>query len=201
MNAFAVGGDPVADGGGDNGKNRLVVLDMPGYGKGGRAEWGKEILKYLGQRKELKRAFLLIDSEHGIKTSDEQLLALFRQQGIPHQVVLSKVDKVLFPKSRVPSEGALKARFEMLDEMMEEVRRKVQPGGIEGLGNGLGEVIACSAEKSSVAAGMGNAGRLGIDSVRHAMLQAAELEYREPKKKISPVETVSFDDIIWAGEK
>lgn len=47
MNFFAVGGP---DGAGSPGK--IVVLDMPGYGKGSRAEWGPEILKYLVGRKQ-----------------------------------------------------------------------------------------------------------------------------------------------------
>ena len=47
MNFFAVGGD---DGRGSLGK--LAVLDMPGYGKGSRQEWGPEIMKYLTERKQ-----------------------------------------------------------------------------------------------------------------------------------------------------
>ena len=47
MNFFAVGGE---DGVGNPGK--LMVLDMPGYGKGSREEWGKEIEKYLVGRKQ-----------------------------------------------------------------------------------------------------------------------------------------------------
>ena len=47
MNAFAVGGE---DGVGNPG--RLTVLDMPGYGKGSREEWGTEIMKYLVGRKQ-----------------------------------------------------------------------------------------------------------------------------------------------------
>ena len=47
MNFFAVGGE---DGMGNPGK--VVLLDMPGYGKGSREEWGKEILKYLAGRKQ-----------------------------------------------------------------------------------------------------------------------------------------------------
>ena len=47
MNFFAVGGK---DGRGNPGK--LAVLDMPGYGKGSREEWGPEIMKYLVGRKE-----------------------------------------------------------------------------------------------------------------------------------------------------
>ena len=47
MNFFAVGGE---DGFGSPGK--LAVLDMPGYGKGSREEWGPEIMKYLTGRKQ-----------------------------------------------------------------------------------------------------------------------------------------------------
>ena len=47
MNFFAVGGQ---DGMGNPGK--VVVLDMPGYGKGSREEWGNEIMKYLIGRKQ-----------------------------------------------------------------------------------------------------------------------------------------------------
>ena len=47
MNFFAVGGE---DSRGNPGK--VVVLDMPGYGKGSRAEWGTEIMKYLVGRKQ-----------------------------------------------------------------------------------------------------------------------------------------------------
>lgn len=51
MNFFAVGGE---DGHGSPGK--LAVLDMPGYGKGSREEWGPEIMKYLVGRKQYAMA-------------------------------------------------------------------------------------------------------------------------------------------------
>ena len=46
MNFFAVGGE---DGSGNKGK--ITVLDMPGYGKGSREEWGREVEKYLAGRR------------------------------------------------------------------------------------------------------------------------------------------------------
>ncbi|KAI9745518.1 MAG: hypothetical protein M1818_001052 [Claussenomyces sp. TS43310] len=184
MNAFGVGGEA------DNGKNRLVVLDMPGYGKGGRAAWGAEILKYLNQRKQLKRAFLLVDAAHGIKTSDEQLLALFRQNGVPHQIILLKVDRVLFPNSRTPSERALEARFAELRRTIEAVHTVVQPS-LEDESAALGEIIACSTEGG---AGLGGK-KMGIDAVRHAMLQAAGLEYKLKEKPVAPVVIVPHDEI------
>ena len=51
MNFFAIGGE---DGHGSPGK--LAVLDMPGYGKGSREEWGAEIMKYLVGRRQYEIA-------------------------------------------------------------------------------------------------------------------------------------------------
>ena len=47
MNGFAVGGEDAVGNPG-----RLVVLDMMGYGKGSRDDWGTEIMKYLAGRKQ-----------------------------------------------------------------------------------------------------------------------------------------------------
>jgi len=187
MNAFAVGGAE------DNGRNRLVVLDMPGYGKGGRAEWGEEVLKYLGKRKQLARAFLLVDAEHGVKVSDRQLLALFREQGVPHQVVLAKVDRVLFQGSRQPSQGALETRFSELRRTVEEVKDVLQPDSEDDEG-AVGELIACSSEKWV------GGKRLGVDAVRFAMLQAAGLEYRPKSKLAAPTEIVSHEEVFGIKE-
>ncbi|KFY86396.1 hypothetical protein V500_07649 [Pseudogymnoascus sp. VKM F-4518 (FW-2643)] len=181
MNAFNVGDntDPM--------KN-LVVLDMPGYGKGGHADWGKEVLKYLGKRKQLKRAFVLVDAEVGLKKTDEQLLAIFRKEEIPHQIVLSKVDKLLFPKNRKPSEGALDSRMQVLKRVIEMTRRTTQPNP-EDMSGALGEIIGCCSERP-----FGQV--LGINEVRHAMLQAAGLEKKMDRKLIAETEIVSHDDIF-----
>lgn len=45
MNAFGIGGTK-------GGESKVVLLDMPGYGKASRAEWGMEIMKYLQGRKQ-----------------------------------------------------------------------------------------------------------------------------------------------------
>ncbi|KAE9370461.1 hypothetical protein N431DRAFT_426825 [Stipitochalara longipes BDJ] len=186
MNAFAVGGSE------DNGKNRLVVLDMPGYGKGGRAEWGTQIMKYLEKRKELKGTFLLVDAEHGVKKSDQQLLAMIKDIGIPYQVILSKADKIVFPGSRNPSPEALEARLSGLRRTMESVKEAVQPNS-EDDGGAVGEVIACSSEKWI------EGKRMGIDEVRFAMLRAAGLDYRPKIRLTSPVEIVPHEEISGHG--
>ncbi|EPE33913.1 P-loop containing nucleoside triphosphate hydrolase [Glarea lozoyensis ATCC 20868] len=182
MNAFAVGGRE------DNASNRLVVLDMPGYGKGGRAEWGKEVLKYLGKRRQLKRAFLLVDSEHGIKNSDKQLLALFQEHSVPYQIVLSKADRIIFPDNRKPSPEVLALRLAALRKTMETIKDEVEPDP-EGDLLATGEVIACSSEKWV------GAKRMGIDAVRFAMLRAAGLELKPKITLAKPTEIVSFDEL------
>jgi len=41
---------------------KITVVDMPGYGFGSETEWGSEIVTYMKNRKELRRAFVVIDS-------------------------------------------------------------------------------------------------------------------------------------------
>ena len=62
-------------GGNDGG---FVLTDLPGYGHGSQQEWGVEIMKYIRSRKQLRRVFVLLDAEHGIKDKDRSLLASLR---------------------------------------------------------------------------------------------------------------------------
>ncbi|KAL9104194.1 MAG: hypothetical protein Q9163_000846 [Psora crenata] len=173
MNFFAVGGE-------DNVGNpgRLVLLDMPGYGEGSREEWGKEIMKYLVGRKQLKRAFLLVNAQHGLKRADEEILNLFRQQGVSHQVILSKADRVLFPKSKV-SVSQTEKNLPALDGVCAAVKSKIQPGKYDGP-EALGEIICCSGETA-----LGGQ-KLGIDKLRWAVLAATGLG--DVGRKIRPSE-------------
>lgn len=43
----------------------------------------------------MRRTFILLDLHHGIKPGDQQILTLLRQYAIPHQIVVSKVDRLL----------------------------------------------------------------------------------------------------------
>lgn len=45
MNAFGIGGTK-------GGESKVVLLDMPGYGRASRPEWGVEIMKYLQGRRQ-----------------------------------------------------------------------------------------------------------------------------------------------------
>ncbi len=77
----------------------LAVVDMPGYGyaKAPKAQvdaWTKLVFDYLRGRSTLRRVFVLIDSRHGIKRIDEDVLDLLDKAAVSYQLVLTKTDKV-----------------------------------------------------------------------------------------------------------
>ncbi|KAF2460486.1 P-loop containing nucleoside triphosphate hydrolase protein [Lineolata rhizophorae] len=151
------------------GGGNVVVVDMPGYGKGSRKEWGEEIFKYLSKRDQLRRAFLLVDAEHGLKDSDTYILNGFRANGIPHEIVLSKADKILLPRPRMPSPEAWQRHL----AHMRHASEKVYDGIVRlhgGRGMRLNAILACSGEKRDA-----NGKLLGMDALRWAVLQAAGL--------------------------
>ncbi|CAO1604597.1 hypothetical protein XANCAGTX0491_008142 [Xanthoria calcicola] len=164
MNFFAVGGE---DEQGNPG--RLTVLDMPGYGHKSRAEWGEEIMKYLIGRKQLVRAFVLIDSMHGVKRSDESLLQALRENAISHQVVLSKVDRILFPKGRDATHQMLLRNATALQQTAGSIRAKLDAMNVPGP-KPLGEILACS-----TAVSLERGKWLGINNLRWAVLSATGL--------------------------
>jgi GTP-binding protein len=78
---------------------RLRLVDLPGYGFA-RASKG-EVKKfqnlgrdYLRGRPNLKRAFLLIDSRHGLKAVDDEAMAAFDVAAVSYQIILTKADKL-----------------------------------------------------------------------------------------------------------
>lgn len=77
----------------------LYLVDMPGYGfakapKKKVAAWTKLVANYLKGRATLARVFLLIDSRHGLKPVDEQIMKLLDMAAVSYQAVLTKADKV-----------------------------------------------------------------------------------------------------------
>jgi GTP-binding protein len=78
---------------------RVRLVDMPGYGyaKASKTEierWNILIRQYLRGRTPLKRVILLIDSRHGIKPNDLQVMDGFDQTAVAYQIVLTKADKL-----------------------------------------------------------------------------------------------------------
>ena len=77
----------------------MTLVDMPGYGyaeapKEQVDKWTELVFSYLRGRVSLKRVFLLIDSRHGIKKNDEDVLKLLDKAAVSYQIVLTKADKL-----------------------------------------------------------------------------------------------------------
>ena len=75
------------------------LIDMPGYGyaeapKDIVRKWQDLVFDYLRGRAVLKRVLLLIDSRHGIKPVDAQIMALLDKAAVSYQLVLTKADKI-----------------------------------------------------------------------------------------------------------
>ena len=77
----------------------LRLVDMPGYGF---AEAPKDLVKrwrhlindYLRGRQVLKRALVLVDSRHGLKDVDRDVMAMLDDAAVGYHLVLTKSDKV-----------------------------------------------------------------------------------------------------------
>jgi GTP-binding protein len=77
----------------------LRLVDMPGYGF---AEAPKDMVKrwrflvndYLRGRAVLKRAVVLIDSRHGVKPVDREIMDMLDAAAVGYRLVLTKADKI-----------------------------------------------------------------------------------------------------------
>ena len=88
LNFFDVGKPP-----------QIRLVDMPGYGF---AEAPKDMVKrwrflvndYLRGRAILKRALVLVDSRHGLKDVDREMMRMLDEAAVSYHIVLTKGDKV-----------------------------------------------------------------------------------------------------------
>ena len=88
LNFFEVGAPPL-----------LRLVDMPGYGF---AEAPKDIVRrwrylvndFLRGRPTLKRTLVLVDSRHGLKDVDREVMVLLDRAAVSYRLVLTKADKV-----------------------------------------------------------------------------------------------------------
>ena len=77
---------------------KLFMVDMPGYGyakvsKEQRDEWTQLIFDYLRGRPTLRCVFILIDSRHGLKDSDIELMKMLDETAVQYRIILTKADK------------------------------------------------------------------------------------------------------------
>ncbi|WP_448661631.1 ribosome biogenesis GTP-binding protein YihA/YsxC [Sphingomonas sp. CJ20] len=75
------------------------LVDMPGYGfakapKDMIRQWRYLVNDFLRGRDVLKRALVLIDSRHGIKEVDREILEMLDAAAVSYRVVLTKADKI-----------------------------------------------------------------------------------------------------------
>ena len=88
LNFFDVGRPP-----------QIRLVDMPGYGF---AEAPKDLVKrwrflvndFLRGRAVLRRAFVLVDSRHGLKPVDLEIMEMLDSAAVNYQLVMTKTDKV-----------------------------------------------------------------------------------------------------------
>ena len=88
LNFFDVGQPP-----------QIRLVDMPGYGF---AEAPKDLVKrwrflvndFLRGRSVLRRAIVLIDSRHGVKPVDVEIMDMLDTAAVNYQIVLTKADKI-----------------------------------------------------------------------------------------------------------
>lgn len=88
LNYFDVGEPPL-----------FRLVDMPGYGyakapKDIVRKWKFLINDYLRGRVVLKRTLVLIDSRHGVKPVDIELMEMLDKAAVSYQIVLTKADKI-----------------------------------------------------------------------------------------------------------
>jgi GTP-binding protein len=77
----------------------LRLVDLPGYGFAKVSRETKNKFQNLGRaylrgRPNLKRAYLLIDSRHGLKDVDLEAMEAFDLAAVSYQIVLTKADKL-----------------------------------------------------------------------------------------------------------
>ena len=79
--------------------HRLMLADLPGYGfaqapKEKVGAWTDFIKLYLKGRPTLRRALVLVDSRHGLKDIDRDIMKLMDTSAVNYQVILTKADKL-----------------------------------------------------------------------------------------------------------
>jgi len=77
----------------------LRLVDMPGYGYAAASKtkvlaWTALIHAYLAGRASLARVYLLVDSRHGLKDIDGEVMTTLDRAAVSYQIVLTKTDQI-----------------------------------------------------------------------------------------------------------
>jgi GTP-binding protein len=78
---------------------KFRLVDMPGYGFAKAPPkvvetWRRLVRDYLRGRVELKRTLVLIDSRHGVKPVDAEMMKMLDEAAVGYRLVLTKADKI-----------------------------------------------------------------------------------------------------------
>lgn len=93
--------------------DRLMLVDMPGYGyakaaKSVKEDWQEMMFDYLRGRPELKRVLLLLDARIELKQTDIDVMKLLDRAAVSFQIVLTKCDAVK-PQAMARKQEAMQA--------------------------------------------------------------------------------------------
>jgi GTP-binding protein len=108
------------------GPDRLVLVDMPGYGyaaasKTKVAAWTALIHDYLRGRATLARVYVLIDARHGLKPADDTILDTLSKAAVSHEIVLTKCDQIdaaALPERSAAVKAAMRKRPAAFPELI-----------------------------------------------------------------------------------
>ncbi|WP_252258909.1 ribosome biogenesis GTP-binding protein YihA/YsxC [Erythrobacter aurantius] len=92
LNFFDVGGEP-------GGEPLFRLVDMPGYGFAKAPvkvveRWKGLVKSYLRGRQVLARNLVLVDSRHGLKDVDREMMKMLDEAAVGYRIVLTKTDKI-----------------------------------------------------------------------------------------------------------
>ncbi len=114
-------------------EGQIRLVDMPGYGFAKAPlptvkAWQSLVNAYLKGRTNLRRVFMLVDSRHGFKKADFEMMEMMDKAAVVYMVVLTKTDKI--------SATALKKR---IDEIKKGLAKHTAA---------YPEIVATSAQKN-----------------------------------------------------
>ena len=124
------------------------IVDMPGYGYAKAPiktvqQWRYLINDYLRGRVVLKRVFVLIDSRHGIKEVDHDIMSMLDSAAISYRIVLTKTDKIKASDlAAVEADSMAKLRKHVAAYPDLSVTSAEKRGGIEDLRTAVLEAVA-----------------------------------------------------------
>ncbi len=137
LNFFDVGTPPL-----------FRIVDMPGYGYAKAPlktvqQWRYLINDYLRGRAVLKRVFVLIDSRHGIKEVDHEMINMLDTAAISYRIVLIKTDKIkASEREAVEVDTMAKLRKHVAAYPDISVTSAEKRGGIDDLRDAVLEAVA-----------------------------------------------------------